>query len=90
MVLGAALGMALLDGECSIHWWCEMKWTPNLGQGFKWDTVQRNGLPMPESNKRRVHPTEFKAIVQRSPDFVKNESGLLGVSFALHFIRRQA
>ena len=39
------------------------KWTPNLGQVFKWDTVQRNGLPMSESKKRRVHPPEFKAKV---------------------------
>jgi transposase-like protein len=38
-----------------------MKWTPNLGQVFKWDTVQRNGLPMTESKKRRLHPPELKA-----------------------------
>jgi transposase-like protein len=38
-----------------------LKWTPNLGQVFKWDTVQRNGLPMTESKKRRLHPPELKA-----------------------------
>ena len=38
-----------------------MKWTPNLGQVFKWDTVQRNGLPMTETTKRRLHPPELKA-----------------------------
>jgi transposase-like protein len=41
----------------------QLKWTPNLGQVFKWDTVQRNGLQMTESKKRRVHPPEFKAKV---------------------------
>jgi transposase-like protein len=40
---------------------CQLKWTPNLGQVFKWDTVQRNGLPMTESKKRRLHPPELKA-----------------------------
>jgi transposase-like protein len=38
-----------------------VKWTPNLGQVFKWDTVQRNGLPMTETKKRRLHPPELKA-----------------------------
>ncbi|WP_396435050.1 hypothetical protein, partial [Limnohabitans sp.] len=38
-----------------------LKWTPNLGQVFKWDTVQRNGLPMTETKKRRLHPPELKA-----------------------------
>ena len=32
-----------------------------MGQVFKWDTVQRNGLPMTESKKRRLHPPELKA-----------------------------
>jgi transposase-like protein len=41
--------------------WVALKWTPNLGQVFKWDTVQRNGLPMTESKKRRLHPPELKA-----------------------------
>jgi hypothetical protein len=40
-----------------------LKWPPNLGQVFKWDTVQRNGLPMTETKKRRVHLPEFKAKV---------------------------
>jgi transposase-like protein len=38
-----------------------LKWTPNLGQVFKWDTVQRNGLPMTETKKRMLHPPELKA-----------------------------
>jgi transposase-like protein len=38
-----------------------LKWTPNMGQVFKWDTVQRNGLPMTETKKRRLHPPELKA-----------------------------
>ena len=37
-----------------------MKWTPNLGQVFKWDTVQRNGLPMTETTDRKLHPPELK------------------------------
>jgi transposase-like protein len=44
------------DGSVGI-----LKWTPNLGQVFKWDTVQRNGLPMTETKKRRLHPPELKA-----------------------------
>jgi len=35
-----------------------------LGQVFKWDTIQRNGLTMTESKKRRAHPPEFKAKVE--------------------------
>jgi hypothetical protein len=40
-----------------------LKWTRNLGQVFKSDTAERNGLPMSESKKRRFHPPEFKAMV---------------------------
>ena len=34
---------------------------PEFGTGVKWDTVQRNGLPMTETKKRRLNPPELKA-----------------------------
>ena len=40
-----------------------VKWTPNLRQVFKWDTVQRNGETMSETKKRNTHLPEFKAKV---------------------------
>jgi transposase-like protein len=65
--LGYCLELALRPGvqhsasESEYNLERALKWTPNLGQVFKWDTVQRNGLPMTESKKRRLHPPELKA-----------------------------
>ena len=40
-----------------------VKWTPDLRQQFKQDTVARNGEIMSETKKRKVHLPEFKAKV---------------------------
>lgn len=40
-----------------------MQLTRNLEQVFRGDTVKRNGQPMTESKKRKVHLPEFKAKV---------------------------
>ena len=40
-----------------------LKWTPDLRQQFKQDTVTKNGHHMTETKKRKLHPPELKAKV---------------------------